>query len=585
MGNKKLQPCNLTEEEKNAAWESFEGGLLSREEMEQVGEILPQYLFYTTEEHGKERDCICTHADCGKYTVKKKDEPVFFIGKHGTEVKCPKCGGVVRLIALGRIRSFGRVNSDRWERITLCRAGTDGALLMLSGYVKRTFCWSDLRPDPEVSWKRFTYLKPGKRMQWVRTWEPCGQRVSGDWWWDYQWNESDTVQEPFQPGGFRSWDSPGHEGDSWFLNSDAIDQSALRYSQVADWMYKEAKVFLDTGDDPIRNAVKYLSAYTQFPTMEMAVKIDLHHAATELAVDGKKNHRDLNWNATTIHEFLRLNKQDAKVFMHYGGNLPLLKAYHTAARAGMTVNMNEFIEALKETGSVSLAERITAAGAKAGCSLKSAVNYVKKFSGDPERTLTMWIDYLNMATALKYDLTRKDVSMPKDLQERHDAAAETTRYMRVKLDREKHRKYNEKLQKMYAFEYGDLCIEVPTSVEDIILEGKTLQHCVAGYAARHFQGKLHILFLRHRRKPNVPFITIEIHTRKNAHDEVVIQQIHGYRNENYIKRGDFGSRKNNARPEIKYKWFLNIWKEWVKNGSRRDKTGKPIITKEKEKTA
>ena len=583
MGKKKLQPCNLTEEEKKSAWEEFDGGLLTREELEQISEILPGYLFYRADSRGKERECICTHTDCGKFTIRRSDEPAFFRNKHGKELHCPKCGGIVRLIALGRITTFGRINSDRWERITLCRNGKDGALLLLSGYVKREFCWSDLRPYPEVSWKRFTYLKPGKRMQWVRTWEPCGQHVSGEWWWGFQWNDCDAVNEPFRPG-FHNWYS-SNDGDSYFLNCDAIEKSAFRYSQVADWMYKEAQVFLDTEDDPVRNTVKYLSAYTCYPTLEMAVRLDLHHAATELAVDGKKNHRDLNWEANTIQGFLRLNKQDAKAFVHHGGNLPLLKAYHTASKAGMSSNMNEFIVALKTTGSIELAEKITAAGAKAGCSLQSAVNYIRKFPGGNERTLTLWIDYLNMASALKYDLSRRDVSMPKDLQERHDAAAETTRYMRVKLDREKHRKYNEKLQKMYAFEYEDLCIVVPESVDEIIQEGKTLQHCVAGYAARHFNGKLHILFLRHRRKPGVPFVTIEIHTRKNTRDNVVIQQIHGYRNEGYLRGASLRDKKSDARPENKYKWFLDVWKEWVKNGSRRDKAGKPILTIEKEKTA
>ena len=584
MGSRKLLPCNLTNEEKETAWDEFEGGLLTREEMEWVSEVLKPYLFYRTEERGNTRECICTHEECGRFTIRRGDEPAFFRKTHGGETICPKCGQVVNLVALGKMRSFNKLNQDKWERITLCRNGKDGALLLLSGYAKRSFCWGDLRPYPEVSWKRFTYLKPGKRMQWVRTWEPCGQRASGQWWWDYQWNPSEAVCEPFQPGGFYSYASPGHDGDSYFLNYPAIEQSAIRYSQVEDWMYKEAQVFLDTADDPIRNAVKYLSAYTQYPAMEIAVKIDMHHAATELAVDGKKNYRDLNWDARTIPDFLRLNKQDAKVFVRHGGNLPMLKAYHTAKKTGATCNMNEFFSIIKEAGCVEIAPRLAQTCVKAGCTMKAAIHYIQKFEGTGEHTLTMWTDYLDMAAALKYDLTRRDVTMPKNLQERHDVAAETTRYMRVQADRDRHRKYNEKLRKMYEFEYEDLCIVVPNSVEEIIQEGKTLQHCVAGYAARHFNGQLHILFLRHRRKPGVPFVTIEIHTRKTARDAVVIQQIHGYRNEGYLKPIP-GVNSNGARPQYKYKWFLDVWRDWVKNGSRRDKDGKPILRKEKEKTA
>ena len=582
MANRKLMPCNLTEEEKKAAWEAFEGGLCSREELEQIVEIMPAYLFYRADARGNERECVCTHTDCGRFTALRGRDSAFWRYRHGDECRCPKCGGTVRLIAIGKVKTFGRINSDKWERVTLCRAAPDGALLLLSGYAKREFCWADLRPMPEISWKRFTYLKPGKRMQWVRTWEPCGQRADASWWWDFQWNESETVQEPFSPG-FHSWFSR-NDGDSWFLNYDAIERSDLRYSQVADWMYKEAKIFLDVGDDPVRNAVKYLSAYTQYPTMEMAVKLGLHHAATELAVDGKKNHRDLNWNARTIHEFLRLNKQDAKWFLHHGGNLQMLKAYHAAVKSGASGNMNEFILAVKAVGLADQAEALGRCCGRAGCSVTAAVNYIRKFPDRPETCLTMWADYLDMAKTLKYDLTRRDVTMPKNLRERHDAAAETTRYMKMQIDREKHKKYNEKLRKMYEFEYGDLCIVVPGTVEEIVQEGKTLQHCVAGYAARHFNGRLHILFLRHKRKPGVPFVTIEISPRKTMRDPVQICQIHGYRNEGYLRNAS-GNKKADARPENKYKWFLDVWKDWVKNGSMRDKAGKPVLTNEKEKTA
>ena len=192
-----------------------------------------------------------------------------------------------------------------------------------------------------------------------------------------------------------------------------------------------------------------------------------------------------------------------------------------------------------------------------------AANYIRRFPGGAEHVLTTWIDYLNMASALEYDLSRKDVVMPKDLQERHDAASETVRYQNIQVDEEKYRKYNEHLRKMYRFEYGDLCIVVPGSVEDIIYEGKTLRHCVGGYAARHFDDKLHILFLRHKRKPSTPFVTIEINSRKTMMDKVVIKQIHGYRNEMYLQPAEFGSKKCKARPGVKYKWFLDMWRAWA----------------------
>lgn len=580
---KNLLPCNLTEEEQAQVWKEFDDGLLTREETELVAENMAHYLFYTQDRRGKARECICTHTDCGKFTAERDRVPGFFNKKHGEETHCPRCGGIVKLQATGRVRNFSTINREKWMRFTICRTGKDGALLLMSGYAKRDFLWDDLRPDPEIGWKAFTYLAPGKRMQWVRTWEPLEQQLSGNWWWGYKWNPSTAVHEPFHPG-YRSWWSC-NDGDAYLLNGNEYERSALRYCQLEEWYWAEASISVVTGDDPVRNAVKYLAAYTRYPTLEMAVKLGLHTAATDLAVHGIKNHRILNWEGKTIAQFLRLSKQDAKAFLNLGGDLRILKAYRTARKENRVGNMREFIETVRRVGRDELAEKLVQAAAMAGCTLRVAGNYMESQRDGIDRALTTWIDYMNMAGVLKYDLSRRDVAMPKDLQDRHDAASETVRYQRILIDEEKHRKYNEYLRKMYAFEYGDLCIVVPGSVEDIIREGKVLQHCVGGYAARHFNNQLHILFLRHKRKPDTPFITIETTARKQGREAVVIRQIHGYRNETYLKDKVWDKRKIGAMPEVKYKWFLDVWKAWVKAGSRRDKDGRPILPKNKEKTA
>ena len=142
---------------------------------------------------------------------------------------------------------------------------------------------------------------------------------------------------------------------------------------------------------------------------------------------------------------------------------------------------------------------------------------------------------------------------------------------------------------MYEFSYGDLCIVVPGSTEEIIMEGRTLKHCVGGYAARHFNDQVTILFLRHKRKPDTPFVTIEIKPRSKTKEEIMIRQIHGYRNEGYLHDKKWNrltlEQMNNSRPQYKYKWFLEMWRAWVEAGSKRDKKGNPILVQEKEKTA
>lgn len=114
-----------------------------------------------------------------------------------------------------------------------------------------------------------------------------------------------------------------------------------------------------------------------------------------------------------------------------------------------------------------------------------------------------------------------------------------------------------------------LRIVVPKSGSEIVREGKTLHHCVGGYAARHIEGKTTILFLRHEKRPERPWMTIEL-TGKDT-----IRQIHGYKNEGYNHAQD---------PEERYAWFLDAWLGWVHAGSHRDKQKQPIL-EAKEKTA
>ena len=83
--------------------------------------------------------------------------------------------------------------------------------------------------------------------------------------------------------------------------------------------------------------------------------------------------------------------------------------------------------------------------------------------------------------------------------------------------------------------------------------------------------------MRKSRKPGRSFLTIELYEERGAWK---IRQIHGYKNEGYVKI----SERDAVRPETRYKWFLDAWLGWVNAGSQRDKQGRPILTV-KEETA
>lgn len=74
---------------------------------------------------------------------------------------------------------------------------------------------------------------------------------------------------------------------------------------------------------------------------------------------------------------------------------------------------------------------------------------------------------------------------------------------------------------------GRICAVLPRSNDDLRREGKTLNHCVGGYGKSHIGGRL-IIFIRHARRPERPWFTLNINTTGAAWSEI---QLHGYGNE------------------------------------------------------
>lgn len=193
-------------------------------------------------------------------------------------------------------------------------------------------------------------------------------------------------------------------------------------------------------------------------------------------------------------------------------------------------------------------------------------SYLKSLDMKPAIAAQLWLDYLDAAGKLKYDLTRDDVRMPGDLAERHDLAAASLRTAEDEKAMRKYRARYRRLVEQFSFTADGLSVVVPGNIQDIVREGRVLQHCVGGYAERHVNGAVTILFLRKESAPGVPYVTIELSTENNCR-ELRIRQIHGYRNE----------RDGGPPPERVHGGFLKLWLDWVHEGSPRDAEGRPVV--------
>lgn len=572
------QKCNLTAEEREDAFRQFDGRITTEEE-ENIRSLFPQYLFFRNEEpedsgfdtRGPVRICTCTACRETFEGVRAN----YARGKiHNEPVTCPYCGKQLEGKAVGKF-SYEMNSLTRWIKTAVARPGGNGALLIEAGEAVRRFNWDDLTGSIEWYPKARYYFARGKAQMWEMRWERdyCAYVT------EYTWGAEKNIKDPFQPN---LMGSALYEGDYSIIGlAEALPETDSRYSQIMDFYHYNYGARIENLDTA-RWMVKYLGWYTVHPQMEMAVKLELMDVVADLVQNGVKNHRLINWNAQRPNEFLRMTKQEARYFLAAKMDLNDLKNWKTIGK-GLT--MDRYFSLVEQSGSVENLRRIAACAEMAGAGLERAVRYV---TGNMPQCghggysiggiIQHWTDYLTMAQKLNYDLTEETVAMPKDLKQRHDAAAAIIRHQGSEEERKKYKKRKQMLEKKYAFSLGELCILVPQSTEEIVQEGKTLHHCVGGYADRHMRGKTTILFLRKRRKQGRSFLTIEL---KEERGKIDIWQIHGYKNEGYTKAGNPA-----IPPRERYRDFLDTWLAWVNAGSERDKQGRPILpTTQKEKTA
>lgn len=374
--------------------------------------------------------------------------------------------------------------------------------------------------------------------------------------WKHDWKFLSTPIEPTNQGYMGNGDGTY----AVFGLEEALPRTSCRYCGIEDF-------FDDLSDGAeVRGVIKYLREWCKRSKLELVVKWGLDDVAKDLVYRGLTNGGKVNWKAETPWGFLKIKKEDWKIYRE-----------SSAASVELLYNNRKFFRlpvpqllqiAKRNSGEykwMDYAIQLT----KRGISLKEQIKYLDKQAvhGRFDRSAAYWLDYMELAEELGRDVSYPDgAAMPRSLIEAHDQMVdlrnrhqEELRLRELKKRDEGYAKRKTALEKKYAYRSGDLEIRVPQGAADIIREGNVLKICVGGYAARHLDGKTTILFLRHARRPDSPYVCIEIDEKTNR-----IIQIHGYRNERY-KTGDGWGKS----PMDRHRDFISAWLAWVNAGSRR----------------
>jgi len=559
MGEK----CNANASEREAMMKLFPNDLSESEEL-QAEDFCEKYLFYDRLSSRKRR-FYCN--GCGNsWTAERGDE--YWTGMtHNDAGTCPMCRVGVTVKCLGRLGgSSGQYPSmAESHNLVILRRSEDGALLISAGRL-------DVRYTPvadELQWfleestvfpmrslafyeRRRYYMAPGKLAAWRRSYGP-NTLFSKYFGIDYcgPWQELATAGEPTAKSSwiFNQVDN----GAYYVIGLECLPETSMRYSAVElvfPPKYAEHRLF--------RGVVSYLGYYTRKPQLEMLVKLDHIDVVDELLRKGSL-HGLVNWRAKNPPDFFRLSKRQYRTWCQAGGRWKQLRMFQVLPKS---MEVEQFMgfplvksapEKLPDIGRIVKRYRLP---------ISTVLTYL-----ETGQRAQLWIDYVRMGEKLKLDFSRRDVLLPKDLGIRHDMAANTLEITENAEALEQYQTRKRELYRTYAMEAAGYFIRIPETAAEIVAEGRVLCHCVGGYAPRHMEGKVAILFLRSIEDPDTPLCTIEMNGTK-------LVQIHGYKNER-----DVGS----ISPMILYKDFLDIWLPWVEAYSPRDQQGRPVLP-EKERS-
>ena len=553
----------LTQEE-SARLDRFPG--LSREELDAANDLFLHKILYKREKEGRRVWTSCCHREELVPWLTREETPELHDIKyegHGTRVTCPWCQRSAELRAKGR--TCGRTTAYDEEQVVFLKAA-DGGIYAQAYWLNKNY--RERPADYPHYCLSFAYwFEPGRaQMFWYQpyTEQYYVEEERG------KLSSRKNVKEPFPRSGCYN----GHDSYK-VIGLEELDKSFARYCRYRMWRNQDAP-----GAVRFDDLIRFLTVAAIYPMqLEMLNKAGQKTLINDLMWEGKKNAKFFRWEETDPRKAFGMSGQELKRYLAMGDALYVLE---TRKLLGCSFEqaMDWFSDPLNGVDNMYELRKLIDGCKKYGVDINEARKYWCRFAGvrcyggifGLYQVFKLWEDYLTNARAAGFDLTQRNILMPRDLHAAHDNAQAIVQAKREAADKAKKeeqdrlaREREKEINQRYAFETEHYFIRAPHSGEEIIQEGRKLQHCVGGYAQRHAVGTATILLLRDKSAPDTPLCTIQV-------DGKHLVQIHGFKND---------TEKGAVKPELRFAEIYEPWFAWISAGSPRKKDGTPAVPRKK----
>jgi len=473
--------------------------------------------------------------DCGElwpldpFASMEVDEDADIIAESGCTIEvgaddiffCPMCSSSVQLI------KSKRLEPSRTKQILIASVEVvDSYAAIIYWLVRR-----EIRPEGDsydvLPRHAYVLTEKGRLVHYTHTFHGgyAAESLAPDWrlasnskdCWENQYHDWGSINNR-KVGGFRWTDVPdltGTTGEKTGL------QTYARSIYGEHW-------------------VQYLKVQRQYPQLENLVTsgwIKLIGKLTTQAYKGFAPDRIfpnyLDIDKQRPHEMLGMSKADHKRIRQrkaqWDYDTQFLYRQFRDAGLGSAALFLEKLDVFQASGLRAVGELQRLYG---DCDLEKMERYMRKQGISPAQARLL-LDTRNATAALAggRPLTAEEM-WPRNLAAAHERY---TRIRSAQIDPDKAAKYQDgfdRIRDKYGdlqWTDGDLCMVLPRCNGDLILEGQVLRHCVGGYGSDHISGRDVIFFVRHYRRPERSYYTLDINMLNHPYRN----QLHGYGNERH----------------------------------------------------
>ena len=307
--------------------------------------------------------------------------------------------------------------------------------------------------------------------------------------------------------------------------------------------------------------LQYLKLWQKCPAVENLVYAGFHkllgsiiatafNYGYDLATEAGKT---LDLTRRKPNELMRLSKEDYRSVDHSvrPGELRLFQRFRTLEPG---TDAGKLWAGVRGGAGEALLDQIE----RYGGSLDRYDRYFEK-QGLDIRSIGLLADARKFAQEAnpRQKLTEEEL-WPQRLQQTHDRLSEARL---LRLDAGKSQKlqagFDAVLQTYGGLQWtdGDLEILLPKSNLELVREGQVLRHCVGGYGNEHAKGEKIILFVRHHRRLERSYYTLNISFDEDQPREI---QLHGYGNERHGK-----NKQHSHRIPARVRAFVDRWEREI----------------------